>query len=142
MKARKLLLFTFLFLFSANQTLAAFCQGPILPCGREGTPACQLCHVFVLIINIINFIMKCLTPIAASLMLVISGLMLIISHFSDGGPQLVSSATKMVTATIVGLVIIFISWILLNTVFTELGFVGWQGFGNWWDFTDKCQIGQ
>lgn len=135
-------------LFSANQVLAAVCTGPIIPCGGAGNP-CRFCHIFVVITNIINFVLTCLAPIVAALMFVISGLLFMISHFSDaevlaggakGGPALFSQAKKAVTATVIGLVIVFVSWVFLNTFLTFIGVAEWTGLGTWWQWTDKCPV--
>ena len=135
-------------LFSANQALAAICTGPIVPCGGSGRP-CQFCHIFVVITNIINFVLTCLAPIVAALMFVVSGLLFMIAHFSDaevlaggakGGPALFSQAKKAITATVIGLAIVFISWIFLNTFLTFIGVAEWTGLGTWWQWTDKCPV--
>ncbi len=123
----------------------AICEGPIVPCGGTDQPACQFCHIFVLVNNIINFVLTCLTPIAAALMLVVGGLMLMLSYLSEveilpggtkGGPKLLSQARGIITATVVGLVIIFIAWVFLNTLLTYIGVTEWTGLhgesGNWW----------
>ncbi len=125
------------FLFPANQVLAG-CGGPIVPCGGQGgQPACQFCHIFVLIANIINFILTCLTPIIGGLMLIIGGLYLLTA---GANPSTLGKAKSVITAAIIGIVIIFIAWIFLNTLLGFMGIVAWTGLGSWWDFTAKCPI--
>ncbi len=140
-KSQKLLLIVVLagfFLFSANQVLAAgWCQGPIVPCGSTGQPDCQFCHIFIVVTNILNFILTCLTPIVAGLMLIIGGLYLLAS---GANPQTFGQAKSIITAVVVGLVIIFIAWVFLNTLLTYMGIQQWTGLGTWWDFTDKCPV--
>jgi len=142
------ILLILILLFSANQVLAAICTGPIVPCGGAGNP-CQFCHIFVVIANIINFVLTCLAPIVAALMFVISGLLFMVSHFSDaevlaggtkGGPALFSQAKKAVTATVIGLLIVFISWVFLSTFLDFIGYAKWTGLGTWWQWTDKCPV--
>ncbi len=140
-----MLLTLLVFLFSANQALA-ICQGPLVPCGGADNP-CQFCDLFVLLNNIFEFLMTCLTPIVAALMLVIAGLMFMISHFSEaellpggtkGGPQLFSKAKKAITAVVIGLAIIFIAYVFLNTFLDFIGVAEWTGLKTgWWDI--KCQ---
>ena len=111
------------FLFSANQVLA-ICEGPIVPCGFGGDQ-CHFCHVFVLIDNIIAFILTCLTPVAAGFMIIIGGIYLLIA---GGSPGLFDKAKKALTGAVIGLVVIFVAWVFLNTFFTYIGVAEWTGF--------------
>jgi len=133
------------FLFPANQVLAD-CGGPIVPCGGQEQPACQFCHIFVLITNIINFILTCLTPVIGGLMLIIGGLYLLTAGIN---PQSLNRAKSVITAAIIGIVIIFIAWVFLNTLLAYMDIKTWTGFidnpstpqvEGWWDFTNKCPI--
>lgn len=117
-----------LFLFSADQVLA-ICEGPIVPCGMSGQPICQFCHIFALINNILNFLLTCLTPVIAGLMLVFGGLYLLTAGTS---PERFSQAKSIITAVIIGLVIVFLSWIFLNTFLDAIGVAEWTGLGTWW----------
>lgn len=124
------------FLFSANQVLA-ICEGPIVPCGGSDAPPCQFCHIFILLANIINFVLTCLTPIIAGLMLIIGGLYLLAA---GANPQTLNQAKSVITAAIIGLVIIFLAWVFLNTLLDFMGIQEWTGLGTWWDFTGKCPV--
>jgi len=114
---------SFVFLFSANQVLA-ICDGPLVPCGWSGN-TCYFCHIFVLLDNIINFILTCLTPIFAGFMIIIGGIYLLIAGAS---PELFDKAKKALTGAVIGLVIIFVAWVFLNTFFTYIGVAKWTGF--------------
>jgi FtsH-binding integral membrane protein len=135
---RKFLSIVFLvgfFLFSANQVLAA-CPTGIVPCGTPDCP-CTFCDIFKLIHNIINFLLVPSTfnnnipiiPAIAGLMFVFGGLYLLIA---GGRPEMFSKAKTILTATIVGLVIIFLAWVFLNTFFDYIGVAEWTGLGTWW----------
>jgi len=130
---RKIFLITlllFLFLVPISTQAAIICDvPPLVPCGRAGTPDCQFCHIFVLINNILNYILTCLTPIIAALMMVIGGFYLLIA---GGSPELFSRAKSIVTAAVIGLVIIFVSWVFLNTFLDMIGVAEWTGLGTWW----------
>ena len=121
----------FFFLSLAGQTFA-ICEGPIVPCGAIGQPACEFCHILVLINNIINFILNCLTPIAAGLMLIIGGF-----YFLAAGPspENVRQAKSVITAAVIGLAIVFIAWVFLNTFLDMIGVAQWTGLGTWWEIT-------
>ena len=132
---KKIFLVTFLallffFLFAGNQIFAA-CPTGIVPCGTSDCP-CTFCHFFELIHNIINFlIIPCplnndfpLIPTVAGLMLIIGGLYLLVS---GANPETFSKAKSIITATIIGLVIIFIAWVFLNTFLDYIGVAKWTG---------------
>jgi hypothetical protein len=121
----------FLFgLFAANLAYAGFVTEPIVPCGREGQPDCTLCHLWHLASNIINFISFNLAIPAAVLLFVAAGVIFLIS---GGSEEKVTLAKSIFTNTVIGLVIIFCSWMLIDTLiktianpgFTEAGEVVW-----------------
>jgi len=145
-KSKNLFLITGLaavFLFSAGSVLA-ICEGPIVPCG--GDNPCQFCHIFVLIANIVNYVLTCLVPIVAGLMIIIGGLYLLAAGAS---PETLGKAKSVITAAVIGLVIIFLAWVFLNTLLTYMGIAEWTGLldnpntpqvEGWWDFTGKCPV--
>ena len=104
-------------------------QAALVPCGGEGQPSCQLCHIFVLFDDIITYVLTILTPIIAGLMLVVGGFYML---FAGPSPQLFDKGKSIIKGTVVGLVIIMISWVLLNTVFTYIGVKEWTGLETWW----------
>lgn len=132
-----------LFLFLVPSQTFAICEGPIVPCGRAGTPSCTLCHFFELLNNIITFIFTCLAPVTAGLMLVLGGF-----YFLAGGvdPTKLGEAKKIIWAVVIGLIVIFIAWVFLNTFLTTIGVAEWTGFidnpatpevEGWWEI--QCQ---
>lgn len=149
-KNQKLFLITLVagfFLLSANKILAA-CPTGIVPCGGPDCP-CTFCDFFKLIHNIINFfLVPCplnsgfaVVPTITVLMLVFGGLYLLISGAS---PAMFGKAKAIITAAIIGLVIVFIAWIFLNTFLDYIGVAEWTGFRDnpstpdviegWWQF--------
>ena len=141
-----------IFFLSVAYPVSAICEGPIVPCGGsqcaeedaegkcieyEKQPSCQFCHIFVLIERIIFFVFTCLVPIVASLMLIIGGSYLLIAGPS---PQALHQARAILTAAVIGIVIIFIAWLFLSQLLTAMGYAEWTGLGSWWDFTEKCPI--
>ena len=113
----------------------------IVPCG-PGTdkPNCELCDLFIMLKNIIDCILIGIIPPLAVLMLVIAGAMFIISYFSEadilpgdtkGGPALLGQAKKLVTAVVIGLIIIYSSWLLIGTFFSIIGVAEWTHLQNW-----------
>ena len=115
----------------------AGCEGPLVPCGREGTSPCTLCHLFELLDNILRFILTCLAPLVAVLMLTFGGLLFVLSQFDIVSLGIFVQAKGIVTAVVVGLVIIFGGWVLLNAFLLTIGMADWTGLGTWWEISCK-----
>ena len=120
----------------------------LVPCGTEGCP-CQLCHLFVLFKNVIDFLLKYIVPSLAVLMLAIGGFMYVFAYLSPsealagggkGGPALLSQAKRLIISVIFGLVVIFAAWILVNFFFQMIGVETWTGLKeNWWQVNCPTQ---
>lgn len=123
-------------------------EGGLVPCGRdcddpstggidESRP-CQLCHFFIMFDRIVDFIMFTLVPIVAVLMLVIGGIMFFLA---TGNPGALTQAKSVITSVIVGLIIIYAAWIIVNMFLAVIG-VANTNFGisiqNW--FIIDCEI--
>lgn len=127
-----------------------FVSAGVVPCGLakddpdqagDQTVPCTLCHFFVLFKNIIDFVIFPVVPILAALMLTIGGFMYVFAYFNpgevlpggEGGPALLSQAKKVITSVVWGLIIIFASWLIINTFFQIIGVADWTGLkGGWW----------
>jgi len=105
-------------LIGANLVQAGFVTDPIVPCGREIQPDCTLCHLWHLASNIINFISFNLAIPLATLLFVAAGVIFLIS---GGNQEKVTLARSIFTNTIIGLVIIFTSWMLIDTLIKSIG---------------------
>jgi len=94
----------------------------LVPCGLSAddpgsawneTDKCTLCHFWNLASNLINFISFSLAiPIAVVLIIVAGGILM----FSGGNQDKVALAKTILTNTIIGLLIIFCSWLLIDTL--------------------------
>ena len=140
----------------------AICEGGIVPCppdldgdGRFGemeprgkdaisdggdgdgrnpeSEVCEFCHIFVLANNIVVYIMTCLAPIISGVMLILGGFYFMIAGVDPGAMK---KGRDIATAAIIGLIVIFVSWVLLNTFLSSMGIAEWTGLGTWWEF--KC----
>ncbi len=100
----------------------------LVPCGKSEartdlgeselvTMPCQFCHIFVMIDGIVDFFLFKLIPPIAVLMLIIGGIMFI---FGGGSPTMVSRGKAILTSVVIGLVIIFAAWLIINVLFTAL----------------------
>ena len=102
----------------------------LVPCGGPDQPDCQLCHFFVMLDSVFDFIILRLAPVVAVLMLVIGGVMF---FFGGAKPETLKTAKDVIFTTIFGLVIIFAAWIIINTFFGFIGVADWTGLGSgWW----------
>jgi len=95
---------------------SSFAAG-LVPCGGPEEKMCQPCDIFVGFVNIINFLVFTITPFAAAIMIVASGLILIFG----GSESAKTTGKKMLTNTIFGLVIIFSYWLIINTIIRTIG---------------------
>lgn len=122
---------------------AAIFQGPIVPCGRAGTPDCTLCHLGVLVLNITKFMMYAIAIPATGLMVLIGGGMLVVSGGSD---TMIKKGKSILTKTIAGALIVFLAWLFVDvTIKTLTGgqrqFLGLGNFGPWNELpASACQL--
>jgi hypothetical protein len=104
---------------------------------------CQLCDLFQIVNNLINWVLLVIIPIVAPIFLVIGGIYLLIAR---GDPGMFTRGKDILQAAIVGLIIIYTAWVLLSTVLTFLGISSWTGLSDdpstldvvegWWHI--KC----
>ncbi len=93
----------------SNFVDAGIHTGPIVPCKDD----CTLCHLWHLASNIINFISFNLAIPIATLLFITAG---IIFLTSGGSEQKVGLARSIFINTVIGLLIIFCSWLLIDTL--------------------------
>lgn len=119
-----------------NSVQAGFITGQIVPCGGGDQSDCTLCHLWELASNVINFISFNLSIPIAALLFIAAG---VIFLTSGGSEQKVGLAKNIFTNTAIGLLIIFCSWLLVDTLIktlanpaAESGFIVWS----WNQFPD------
>lgn len=126
-------LFIVLFAFFALP-LVTNAQGLALQCGGTGQPACEFCHLFTLIQNIINFVLKIIVIPLATLLVVVGGFFIFLG--GTGDQKKLDQGKKVLTSVAVGLIIIYGAYIFINTFFTVIGVAEWNGFSlkdSWWN---------
>lgn len=132
------ILFLIIFLSGFILPLVSLANG-LVPCGEPGNP-CELCDLFVLLDNIVDFVLtKIIFPVAI-LLLIIGGFMF---FFYAENPQRVEQGKSILTATIIGLVIILTAYLLVGTFLEAIGLANWTQdiYRNWWEngvFTIPC----
>jgi hypothetical protein len=96
----------------------------LVPCGGSGPGEnpCTVCDIFVLIQNIINFIWYTLTIPLAILFFIYGGILLIVPGFwGEQSAATYQRGKKILTNTLIGIVIIFVSWLAIDTFIKLLG---------------------
>ena len=123
----------------------------LVPCGYDTnidgtydpeTERCRFCHLFVLFENIIDFVFLKLVPPVAILMLVIGGAMFFLAA---GDPGALTKAKSIITTTVIGLVIIYVSFVIVGMFLLSIGLAEWTKdiYSSWWEygfFTINCGL--
>ena len=105
----------------------------LVPCGKaaDGSDACTICDFFVMLARIYDFLVKWIATPLAILAVTIGAVALMISA---GNPNLAGTGKKILYAAIIGLVLVFLSWLIINTILSALGFQ----MGSWWNPNLTC----
>ena len=123
--------------FNFVQTTPPVTYG-LVPCGRtsndpktpwDETESCQFKHLFLLLKNILDFLLWRLGLIIIVLLAVATG---VIYYFSMGAPTTMVKVKSLLKSAGMGYGIVFLAWIIINLVLAVLGFkIG--VFGHWWE---------
>lgn len=98
---------------------------PLVHCGLQPGPdtpagfdrACTVCDLGVLVIRITNFLIRNVAIPLAGLMIVVGGVMIMLGAASEAR---VTSGKKILTNTLIGVVVVFISWVAVDTIIKVL----------------------
>lgn len=112
-------------------------SGGLIPCGRkydnpdtaainESEP-CQFKHIFLLLKNILDFLLWRLGPIIFVLLILTIG---VLSYFSFGSPGIIARVRSILKSAITGYILIFLAWIIINIVLKLVGYTV-----KWWIIT-------
>ena len=108
-----------------NQILAADCPpkgeetGGLVPCGV--TCNCTITNFFIMLANIYGFIVWYIATPLAVLALTIGGIFILISA---GNPNLMGKGKQILYAGIIGLILVFCSWLIIDTILFIIGYTG------------------
>lgn len=110
----------------------------LVPCGgplydENGNIAgqdyeCTLKHVFILLHDVVDFLIFVIAPILATLMIVYGGIRILTA---GGSPGQVSKGKNILTWAVIGYLVILLAWITVNTLFTFIGLAEWLGPDKW-----------
>ncbi|MFH0791826.1 MAG: hypothetical protein V1905_01255 [bacterium] len=95
---------------------------------------CQLCHFFILGKGILSFVVKIVLSVSA-LLIVVGGFMYLVC---SGNPSCISRANSIFKSVAIGIVIMFAAWVIVGTIFVQLGVQSWTGLVSWHRIT--CPI--
>jgi uncharacterized membrane protein YvlD (DUF360 family) len=125
---KKIFLLFLLLAFPSISFAQYDCSAPIVPC-RLGE--CTFCDLFKLLNNIINYLLWCLVPPLAILMIVIAGFLYVgvILEFLPGGMETISQAKRIFTSVVIGVILAYAAWALISLFLMALGYKDWR---NWY----------
>jgi len=98
----------------------------MVPCGGAGEPPCEFTDFFIMINNVIRFGVFKIIPSIAVLTLIIGGIFYLFA--GAGSPELAARGKSIIRITIIGLMIVYGSWIIIDTLLWLLGYRA----GTWW----------
>lgn len=99
----------------------------LVPCGGEGEPACQTCHVVELVNGVIEWLVLILGTIAA-IIIVYAGFKLVMS---GGNRHAMEEAKSLINNMLIGYVIVLAGWLLVDTGMKMLLTDGETALGMW-----------
>lgn len=103
----------------------------LVPCGNTSDPAdaCTLCKFLLMFQKIMDWGLTVIIVVAVA-MIFISGILYIVS---SGNPEMMQKAKGVLTACIIGVAIVFLAWLTINTILWVLGAT--TSTGTWTDDT-------
>ena len=107
MKIKKYILILMVFLLMAPTALVL--ADGLVPCGRIGQKACTLCDLLGLAQNLLNLFVKVILIYVALFLILYAGLLIITEKNKKQGYELIKK-------TLIGIVIILLSWTIVNTL--------------------------
>ena len=113
--------------FAAESPDASIASKGIVQCGGAGKPLCTLCDLYSGTRRMINFLLFFLALPAATIAIIAAGIMFLIS---GGSEALRTQAKDTLKWAVIGLVIAFGGWVIVNTALSTLGYKG-----NWNDYS-------
>ena len=102
--------------FSLLIVIPFFASAKLVPCGQTDAPKCQLCHIFLVIRNVITLALEITIPLAA-LFIVIGGITILTS---TGSSERTTYGKKIISYAVIGIVVVFTAWIIVNSVIVLL----------------------
>jgi len=90
-----------------------------VPCGNTGQAACTICDFFKMLMIIYNFIVWDIATPLAIIALAVGGILMMISA---GNPNLMSKGKTIFWTAVIGLVLVFCSYLIIATILNIIGY--------------------
>ncbi len=121
---RKIIAPVTLFLLTFPLVLSANNGNGLVPCGPgTGKEHCELCDLFQLIVNVIEFFLITIVPPIAALFFIWGG---ITFYTAMGEPDKVTKGRKILTSVAIGVVIVYGAHILVTSFLGAVGVIDAQ----------------
>jgi len=91
----------------------------IVTCGNDASDPCTIGDFFDMLGKIYEFIVKNIATPLAIIALTVGGVMMMISA---GNPNLMGNGKKIMYAAIIGLVLVWCSWLIIDSVLKAVGY--------------------
>ena len=102
----------------------------LVPCDLTGEDRCTFCDLFVLFDNVVDFLLLRIIPILTAAMIAVGGFMYVISQ---GKPEMLNKVRSLFTAVVIGLLITYSAWVIVNAFLMIIGVQDWTGLREgWW----------
>jgi len=98
----------------------------LVPCGNPGELQCTILDFFGMLGRIYEFLVKDIATPLAILAMTIGGVMILISA---GNPNLLGTGKNILKMAIIGLFLVFCSWLIVDLI---LGALGYSMGKPWW----------
>ena len=109
----------------------------LVQCGRqffeassENTQFCTICDLISLAQNLMNKAITFFAAPIAALMLGYGGFLMVIAGVRGGSSQQFTQGKKVLTNAVIGIVILFTAWLMVDTLLKSIGY-STENFGPW-----------
>lgn len=104
--------------FDTSGNVTTGTEGGLVPCGTNEVNGvvlnpCQVCHIFALLQNVLNFLWWDMSVPIAALMFAWGGFLMLFQTTSAGALE---KGKKILTNTVIGIAIIFFAWLGVDTI--------------------------
>ena len=114
-----------IWIFSIGILVRAQVANPqgLVTCGNPGQPDCTWGALMALVQTVFTFALKYIAIPVAVIMILFGGITMATSAGNEGKFK---KGREIITATFIGLVIVFAAWLIINTVVNFLGIAQYQ----------------
>ncbi len=122
---------------AATEGLITCGLNPDLPSGasEKEIAFCTICDLIILVQNLMNKAMFYFAAPISALMLGYGGFLMVLAGLKGGNASMFTQGRKVLTATVIGIVLLFGSWLMVDTILKGLGAYQYAGsspsFGPW-----------